>query len=102
MVEGGEPQGLLAAQSLPVCVLCNGSCPMNWKKNKVFIFYSQCFSLFSDSPSLQLVPALGDGPGWEAISDRKGVWVTAPQVPAQPLEAPALLGVPAGDSSAVP
>lgn len=37
---------------------------MNWKKNKVFIFYSQCFSLFSDSPSPQLVPALGAGPGW--------------------------------------
>lgn len=78
---------------------------MNWKKNKVFIFfifYSQCFSLFSDSPSLQLVPALSDGPGWEAISASKGVWVTAPQVPAQPLDAPALPGVPAADSSAVP
>lgn len=78
---------------------------MNWKKNKVFIFfifYSQCFSLFSDSPSLQLVPALGDGPGWEAISASKGAWVTAPHVPAQPLEAPALPGVPAADSSAVP
>lgn len=46
--------GAAAAEPSPLCGLCNENCLTNWKKkkkNKVFIFYSRCFSLFSDIPA---------------------------------------------------